>query len=88
MSDLNNINSIVKDYVMREFLPGEDPNELLDSTPLVSGGILDSLATVKLVAFLEDKYGVQFQPHEISADHLDTLPDIANTVTKKLAAKA
>lgn len=88
MSDLNNINSVVKDYVMREFLPGEDPNELLDSTPLVSGGILDSLATVKLVAFLEEKYGVQFQPHEISADHLDTLPDIANTVTKKLAAKA
>jgi len=36
-------------YILKEFLPGEDPNELTDATPLVTGGILDSLATLKLI---------------------------------------
>lgn len=81
------IKQVVKAYVLAEFLPGEDPNELTDATPLISGGILDSMASVKLVAFLEEKYGVEFQPHEISTDHLDTLPDIASIVTTKLSGK-
>ena len=41
----------IKDFIMNEFLPGEDPNELTDSTPLISGGILDSLGDIaRLVA--------------------------------------
>jgi acyl carrier protein len=43
----------VKEFILREFLPGESPQELTDSTPLITGGILDSLATIKLVSFLE-----------------------------------
>jgi acyl carrier protein len=48
------IESTVKDYILREFLPGEDPNELQSDTPLITGGVLDSIATLKLVAFLEE----------------------------------
>ena len=32
----------IKDYIMTEFLPGESPDELTDSTPLISGGILEN----------------------------------------------
>jgi hypothetical protein len=32
----------VKDYLLKEFLPGEDPDALEDSTALISGGVLDS----------------------------------------------
>ena len=35
----------IKDFIMAEFLPGESPDELTDTTPLISGGILDSIAT-------------------------------------------
>lgn len=85
--EVNELQNDVKSYVMTEFLPGEDPAELTDTTPLISGGILDSIATVKLVAFLEETYGIEFQPHEISVDHLDTLADIASITSAKIGGK-
>jgi len=78
------IKDAVKSYILKEFLPGEDPNELTDSTPLVTGGILDSLATLKLVSFLEEQYGIAVHAHEADVEHLDTVQDIAALVRSKM----
>jgi len=72
-----------KDYSLSEFLPGEDPDERRTDTPLITGGILDSIATVQLVGYLEKNFDVQFQAHEMNADYLDTLDLIADTVESK-----
>lgn len=80
------IRDSVREYLLREFLPGEDPADLTDSTPLVTGGILDSIGTVKLVSFLEERYGIRFEAHEVSVDHLDTIDKIVETVQRKLSA--
>ena len=81
---MDHIEETVKAYLLKEFLPGEDPAELTEATPLVTGGILDSLATLKLVSFLEEHYGVAVQPHEADVEHLDTVHDIAALVRSKL----
>ena len=80
---MSEIQSIVKSYVLEEFLPGESPDALDNSTPLISSGVLDSLSTIKLVSFLEEHFGVQFEAHEVSRDNLDTLDLIASTVESK-----
>ena len=77
------IKTTVKEYILREFLPGEAPEALTDSTPLVTGGILDSLATIKLVSFLEEKYGISLEAHEVDAEHLDTIDLVAQLVAAK-----
>ncbi|HKZ05124.1 MAG TPA: acyl carrier protein [Methylomirabilota bacterium] len=81
---MDHIEESVKAYILKEFLPGEDPAELTDGTPLVTGGILDSLATLKLVSFLEEQYGIAVQAHEADVEHLDTIRDIAALVRSKL----
>lgn len=81
---MESISGTVKEYILREFLSGEDPEELTDSTPLITGGILDSIATLKLVEFLEKQYGIQMMAHEIDVEHLGTIADIANHVRSKL----
>lgn len=73
----------VKDYILNEFLPGEDPAALTEATPLITGGILDSLSTLKLVSFLEEKFGIQIEAHEADVEHLNTLTDIAALVQAK-----
>jgi acyl carrier protein len=78
------VKEIVKKYILEEFLPGESPAELTDSTPLITGGILDSLATIKLVAFLEERFKIQIQAHETMVDYLDSVSDIAQLVHSKL----
>ncbi len=74
----------IKQYILNEFLPGENPDELTDSTPLITGGILDSLAILKLVAFLEEQYNIEIQPNETGVDYLNTVPDIVSMVHNKL----
>ena len=43
-----------------------------------------SLATIKLVVFLEERFKVQIQAHETMVDYLDTISDIAQLVSSKL----
>lgn len=74
----------IKEYILGEFLPGENPEALTDATPLITGGILDSLSTLKLVSFLEEKFGIQIEAHEADVEHLNTLADMAQLVHKKL----
>lgn len=76
-------NGPIKEFIMSEFLPGEDPNELTDATPLITGGILDSIATLKLVAFVEERFGVTLEAHEADAEHLDTIARIADLIRTK-----
>lgn len=76
------IKDTIKNYLMTEFLPDEDPNDLTDTTPLVTGGILDSISTFKLVGFLHSKFDVKLNANEI-ANHLNTLNDITDIVQAK-----
>lgn len=80
---LQEVQDIIKAYILQEFLPGENPAELTESTPLITGGILDSLATIKLVVFLEQRFQIKVEAHETMADYLDTVADIAKLVSSK-----
>ena len=77
------IQKTVKDYILKEFLPGEDPNELTETTPLITGGILDSIATLKLVAFIEERYAITLAAHEADVEHLNTIATITNLILSK-----
>ena len=80
---MDDIKDAIKTFILREFLPGEDPDELTESTPLISGGILDSLATLKLVSFLEERFKITFQAHETDMEYLDTIDAITRVVASK-----
>jgi acyl carrier protein len=73
----------LKAYILKEFLPGENPDELTETTPLVTGGVLDSLATLKLVSFIEDRYRIELQAHDVDVEHLNTISDIVSLVQTK-----
>jgi acyl carrier protein len=79
------IKSALKTYILNEFLPGEDPAALTDSTPLMTTGILDSIAVLKAVTFLESQFGIVVQPHEAVVDNLNTISDMARLVMSKKA---
>ena len=83
MSDLNEILGKVKMFILREFLDGEDASALRPDTRLFTTGILDSIATLKLVAFLEKEFDITVEAHEADAQNLDTLGDIVRLVASK-----
>ncbi len=77
------IKSTVKNYILREFLPGEDAENLEDETPLIASGILDSLATMQLVSFLEGEFGVAIAPHETDPEYIGTINAIEQLIQSK-----
>ena len=84
---MEDVKGTIKGYIMAEFLPGEDPEALTDTTPLMTGGILDSVRVLKMVAFLEEEFGIEIEAPELTAENLDTVADITTLVQTKLARK-
>lgn len=83
---MEDIEKVVHGYILNEFLPGEDPRELTDRTPLITGGILDSITTLKLVVFLEDHFRITVEAHEAGVEHLDSIGQIARLIAEKKQA--
>jgi acyl carrier protein len=81
---MEDILASIKAFILTEFLPGEDPAALTPTTPLVTGGILDSLATLRLVEFLNETYQIEIQPHELTDEYLDDLNKITSLVRSKV----
>lgn len=79
MSD-ESIKETVREYIVKEFLPGEPIEKVTDDLPLMSSRLLDSLATLKLVAFLEEHFEIELEAHEVGEDNLDTVAMIGSFV--------
>jgi acyl carrier protein len=78
----------VKQFILDTYLPGENPQALTPTTPLITSGILDSLATLDLVSFLENRFGIELEAHDVDHSKLGTLTDIARMVEAKRTAQA
>jgi acyl carrier protein len=78
----------VRRFILDNFLPGEDPKNLTDETELKESGILDSLSTLKLVTFLEESFGVEFEADDLEAGNLSTIANIERLVASKRAARS
>jgi acyl carrier protein len=77
------IKTSIKNFILNEYLPGEDPAALTDTTALMTTGILDSIAVLKVVTFLENEFGITVEPHEAVVDNLNTISDITRLVMAK-----
>ena len=80
---MTDVNDTIRQFILDKYLPGESPDNLRDDTPLRSSGILDSLATIGLVNFLEKQYGIEIDAHETDIDTFDQIQDIAALVARK-----
>ena len=83
---MEQVNDAIRDYILREYLPGESAANLTDDTPLRTSGILDSMATLNLVTFLEESFGITIDAHETGIDQFDRIADIAALVAQKKGA--
>jgi acyl carrier protein len=81
--DTQSIKDQVRAFLLEEFLPNENPDELTDDLPLISGRILDSFATIKVVSYLERTFGIEFAAHEVNVQNLDSIDQIARFVQSK-----
>jgi len=85
---MDSIKDTIRSYILKEYLPGETPENLKDDTPLLTSGILDSLATLNLVSFIERTFGISVEAHEAGVANFDRITDIAALVAQKKGVPA
>ncbi|MBZ5625979.1 MAG: acyl carrier protein [Acidobacteriia bacterium] len=73
-------------YIMSEVLPGERPENLKDDMSLQSSGVLDSMATLRLVSFIEQRFGIEVEAHEAGIENLEFIDAITAFVQRKQRA--
>jgi acyl carrier protein len=82
---MNDIQHTIREFILDKYLPGESPENLREDTPLRTSGILDSLATLGLISFLEERFKIEVEAHETDVDNFDSLRDIVAFVERKMA---
>jgi acyl carrier protein len=74
---------LVRNFLLNEFFSGESKETLSIEQPLISSGLLDSVATLKLVLFLERQFDLDIDSMDIVDGKLDTLELIIALVQTK-----
>ena len=73
---------VILAYIRKEYLDEDDDIELDASTPLISGGIVDSFSMVSLLRFLEKKYGISIPDAAATNEAFDTVEGIVAVVNR------
>jgi acyl carrier protein len=74
------LKKIIIDYVMHEYVDEDDDEEIDESTPLISSGIVDSFSMVSLKIFLEKKFNVQIPDEVATPQAFDSVNNIIETL--------
>ncbi len=80
---MENVKEELRQYILSEFLPGEKASNLRDDTPLRTSGILDSVGTMRLVSFVEERYGIEVEAHETGVENFDSIDTLAEFIRRK-----
>ncbi len=84
---MDELTTVVLNYVIREYLEEGDEREITETTPLISGGIVDSFSMVSLKRFLEKKYAIRIPDADATPQAFDTVRSIVALVRHFQAAK-
>lgn len=80
--DDKDMKKMVLDYVKREYLEEGDDREVTETTPLISGGIVDSFSMVSLKRFLEKKFSIAIPDADASPEAFDNVNSIVALVNR------
>ena len=73
----------IREFIVEEFMPDMSADELDDDFDLQTGGAVDSLGLLKLVAWLESEFGVSVDESELGPDSLRTVDSIKEFIDER-----
>ncbi|HWR82420.1 MAG TPA: acyl carrier protein [Candidatus Deferrimicrobium sp.] len=80
-----NIRTDIRSFIQNNFMMGRDAAELTDTGSLLELGIIDSTGVLELVGFMEEKFGIHVEDHELVPENLDSIDKLASYISRKTA---
>ena len=75
--------TVINDYISRELVPDAALLPLANDTSLLDSDVLDSLSLLRLVVFLEEKFGVTMGDADLLPENFASV----NTICEYLRAR-
>ncbi len=76
----------VRQYIIENFLFGDESPLESDSMSLLDGGIIDSVGVMELVAFLEQDFGLTIADEDLVPENLDSVDNLSGFIGRRKAS--
>jgi acyl carrier protein len=75
---------IIIDYIHQEIiLDEEDGDRIGPEQDLLGSGILDSMAVMRLIAFIEEEFKISVAPQDMTIENFHTVHTIGTYIAKR-----
>ena len=73
----------LRDFIVDNFMMGQDAAALTDSGSLLELGIIDSTGVLELVGFLEETFQITVEDDDLVPDNLDSVDNLVKYIQGK-----
>ena len=73
----------IERYIVEEIMIGDARTKIEPDQSLLDSGILDSLALLRLISFLEDQYNVTIEDGEVTPENFESISTITTFLEQK-----
>jgi acyl carrier protein len=84
---MNEIRQQLRDYIIENFLFGDDKG-FDDQVSFLDSGILDSTGILEVIGFLEEEFGIKVRDDELVPENLDSIVNLEGYLGRKMALAA
>ena len=81
------LNQELLQFVRSELAPGGDAASIDEQTQLIDSGVIDSMALMRLIAFVEERAAVRIPDEDVVPDNFQSINDIRSLVDRLKARR-
>jgi len=78
-----NIEQKIREFIVKNLYYAEGPT-LTDDASFLAEGVIDSMGSMELVAFVESEFKIKVEMSEVVVKNFDSISKLANFVRRKL----
>jgi len=82
------LEAVINDYISRELVQDSALLPLEDDTSLLETGVLDSLSLLRLVVFVQERFGIMVDDIDLVPEHFDSVDSICAYLRTRAAETA
>jgi acyl carrier protein len=82
------LEAVINDYISRELVQDAALLPLSNATSLLDTGVLDSLSLLRLVVFVEERFGVVVDDVDLVPEHFDSVDAICAFLRSRAGGRA
>jgi acyl carrier protein len=88
MLEVTELEAVINDYISRELVQDPALLPLANATPLLEAGVLDSLSLLRLVLFVQERFGIVVDDVDLVPEHFASVDAICDYLRSRAGGTA